>query len=66
MAGHGSQARGNVPDALRSAANADPGLFGRMFDLPPLIVPDDILSDLSLAVLDVGRSSNPAIPAGFT
>jgi hypothetical protein len=66
MAGHGSQARGNVPDALRSAANADPGLFGRMFDLPPLIVSDHILSELSAEMLNSGRSSNPAIPAGFT
>lgn len=66
MANHGAQTRTHEADSLRSAANADPGLFGKMFDLPPLDVSDAALADLAAAMLNVAPANNRVIPAGFT
>jgi Animal haem peroxidase len=73
MAVHGTFARQPTPDSLRSAANHDPGLFGRMFDAPPLTAGDDALFALAAAMRDSGNAGEPndkagdsTIPAGFT
>lgn len=73
MAVHGSFARQPKPDSLLSAANDDPGLFGRMFDLPPLQAGDDALFALADSMRDAGNPGEPnapggdsIIPAGFT
>lgn len=66
MAGHGIAARTPVADSLLSAANQDPGLFGRMFRLPALVVSDAALESLAAAMKNAGPTSNPSIPAGFT
>jgi hypothetical protein len=73
MAAHGTTTRQPRPDSLRSAANDDPGLFGRMFDLPPLEAGDDALLALARTMHDGGQRGQPnppagdsAIPAGFT
>lgn len=71
MAVHGQFARQPRPDSLRSPANGDPGLFGRMFDLPPLVVADAALVALAKEMKDTpDPDSDPqgdaAMPAGMT
>ncbi len=73
MPSHGSLARQPIPDSLLSSANEDPGLFGRMFLLEPLVVGDDPLHALALSMRDKGEPGQPQdaagdadIPAGFT
>jgi hypothetical protein len=67
---HGETARAPVPDSLKSAANRDPGKFGKMFSLPPLVASDDALFALASAMLDAAPNNpagdNTKIPAGFT
>jgi hypothetical protein len=67
---HGRTAVEPTPDALRIAGNRDPGKFGRMFDLPPLVASDAALLDLARAMKDAAPSDpaqdNPNVPAGYT
>lgn len=71
MAVHGQFSRQPRPDSLRSPANGDPGLFGRMFDLPPLEVADDKLLALAAKMVDDPAPADvakgdAAMPAGIT
>jgi hypothetical protein len=67
---HGHGPREPVPDALKLAGNRNPGKFGRLFDLPPLVASDDALFALAQAMRDPNPSDaqgdNASIPAGFT
>ncbi|MBR0752599.1 heme peroxidase [Bradyrhizobium jicamae] len=68
---HGRAGRHPTKAGLRPFKdNADPGLFGRMFDLPALNVADDKLRKLADAMRDAQPNSpggdNPNIPSGFT
>ena len=71
MAIHGTFARAPRADSLKSPANGDPGLFGKMFDLTPLDVSDDKLFALAGEMKDRADQStdtagDSSIPAGFT
>ncbi|MDP2803962.1 MAG: heme peroxidase family protein [Phreatobacter sp.] len=76
MQAHGIQPRQPRPDALKSKANDDPGLFGYMFpSLKPLVADDQALNALAAAMIDPvdqnnnvdpARADNPDMPAGFT
>jgi hypothetical protein len=64
---HGIPERQPTPLSLKSAANKDPGLFGRMFPgLPALKASDDALLALAKAMKDSGPADNPKVPAGIT
>jgi hypothetical protein len=71
MAHHGTLARHPRPDCLKSPGSGDPGLFGRLFDLPPLVVDDTRLLALAKAMRDVDdqdadTQGDAKLPAGFT
>jgi hypothetical protein len=57
---HGISSR--EPAMLKSPANKDPGMFGRMFDLLPLVVGDQALLELANAMKDSGSSPDDHIP----
>jgi hypothetical protein len=68
---HGKAGRQPTKSALkRPSANADPGLFGKMFDLPAFAPSDAALKALADAMLDAApgdpTGDNPNIPSGFT
>src|SRR5882724_13018190 len=68
---HGKAGRQPTKSALkRPSANADPGLFGKMFDLPAFAPSDAALKALADAMLDASpgdsTGDNPNIPSGFT
>jgi Animal haem peroxidase len=68
---HGRAGRQPIKEFLKKpSANADPGLFGTIFDLPPLSAPDAALQALADAMLDANpgdpAGDNPNIPSGFT
>jgi hypothetical protein len=67
---HGKAGRQPNAATLKLAANADPGLFGRIFDLPAFKPSDAALTALANAMLDVNpgdpAGDNPNIPSGFT
>ncbi len=69
---HGHSMREMNRQSLRAlSGHGDPGKFGRMFPtLDPLIVGDDALFDLAMAMKDANpgdpAGDNPHIPAGFT
>lgn len=71
MAHHGTLARQPRPDCLKLPGSGDPGLFGRLFDLPPLVVDDARLLALAKAMRDVDdpdadTQGDSKMPAGFT
>ena len=71
MAHHGTLSRHPRPDCLKSPGSGDPGLFGRLFDLPPLVVEDARLLALAKAMRDVDdqdadTQGDAKLPAGFT
>lgn len=71
MAVHGLFSRQPRPDSLRSPANGDPGLFGRMFDLPPLEASEDQLMALAQEMKDTPSQDDDLdgdaqMPAGVT
>jgi Animal haem peroxidase len=68
---HGRAGRQPIKQFLKTpSANADPGLFGKMFDLPAFTAPDAALQALASAMLDANPNDpsgdNPNIPSGFT
>jgi hypothetical protein len=68
---HGKAGRHPTPGALKQgSANADPGLFGRIFDLPAFKPSDAALTALANAMIDASpndtNGENPNIPSGFT
>jgi hypothetical protein len=68
---HGKSGRQPTKSALtRPGANGDPGLFGKIFDLPAFAPPDAALKALADAMRDVNpgdpAGDNPNIPSGFT
>ncbi|MGL4242033.1 MAG: peroxidase family protein, partial [Beijerinckiaceae bacterium] len=79
MSQHGIPNRHPTPLSLKSVANKDPGLFGKMFPgLPAHVATDAALLELAKAMRDPEPAEepqpggqptprdNPAIPAGFT
>jgi hypothetical protein len=62
---HGIGSRHPTPDSLKSPANKDPGLFGKLFNLKPFEASDAALLELAKAMKDSGFA-NSKIPAGFT
>ncbi len=67
MSMHGIPSRTITALSLKSAANQDPGLFGRMFPgLPAHTATDAALEELADAMLDQNPADNPNVPAGFT
>ena len=65
MTMHGIPARVPISDSLKSPANKDPGLFGRMFALPKFAPSDDALLELAKAMKD-STFANSKTSAGFT
>jgi hypothetical protein len=68
---HGKAGRQPTKATLRSpSANADPGLFGKMFDLPAFSPSDAALKALADAMRDAdpadSTGDNPNVPSGFT
>src|SRR5882757_4565523 len=68
---HGKAGRQPTKENLHSFSdNADPGLFGKIFDLPAFAPPEAALKALADAMLDASPSDasgdNPNIPSGFT
>jgi hypothetical protein len=68
---HGKAGRHPTKAALKPpSANADPGLFGKMFDLPAFVPSDASLEALAAAMRDAdptdSTGDNPNVPAGFT
>jgi len=68
--GHGEAGRHPTRELLDAlSGNRDPGMFGRMFRLDPLVVPDAKLQVLAAAMEDNAANElgdNDKIPAGFT
>jgi hypothetical protein len=68
---HGKAGRQPTKATLKSpSANADPGLFGKMFDLPAFSPSDEALTALAGAMRDAApgdsTGDNPNVPSGFT
>lgn len=68
---HGKAGRQPTMAALKQpSANADPGLFGKIFDLPAFTATDAALQALADAMRDPNpgdpSGDNPNIPSGFT
>lgn len=68
---HGVAGRQPIKAFLKKpSANADPGLFGKIFDLPAFSAPDAALQALADAMLDANpgdtAGDNPNVPSGFT
>jgi hypothetical protein len=68
---HGRAGRHPTAANLKQpSANADPGLFGKIFNLPPLTATDAALQALADAMRDPNPGNpsgdNPNIPSGFT
>ncbi|MBR0695884.1 heme peroxidase family protein [Bradyrhizobium lablabi] len=68
---HGRAGRHPTKAGLRPFSdNADPGLFGRMFDLPAFAPPEAALRALADAMRDAqpndAAGDNPNVPSGFT
>ncbi|MDA9469556.1 heme peroxidase [Bradyrhizobium sp. CCBAU 53415] len=68
---HGKAGRQPTRAGLKlPSANADPGLFGRMFDLPAFTAPEAALQALATAMKDASpddvTGDNSNIPSGFT
>jgi hypothetical protein len=68
---HGKAGRQPTAAALKQpSANADPGLFGKIFDLPAFTATDAALTALANAMRDPNpldpSGDNPNIPSGFT
>ncbi|MGC0394625.1 hypothetical protein [Bradyrhizobium sp. USDA 241] len=68
---HGKAGRQPTRAGLKPpSANADPGLFGRMFDLPAFTAPEAALQALAAAMKDAApddvTGDNSNIPSGFT
>jgi hypothetical protein len=61
---HGTSSR--QPAMLKSPANRDTGLFGRMFEYNPNTVGEASLLKLAAAMKNTAPIDNPKIPAGFT
>lgn len=68
---HGKAGRQPTRAGLKPpSANADPGLFGRMFDLPAFEPSEAALKELADAMRDANPGdqpgNNPHVPSGFT
>ena len=68
---HGKAGRQPTRAGLKPpSANADPGMFGRMFELPASTAPEAALQALAAAMKDASpddqAGDNASVPSGFT